>query len=423
MTNPVSALKVLIVAENASSRFGGEAFLPLKYFQILKRRGYDAKLITHVRNQDDLDVFFEDYTDDIQYVPDTVWHRIAWKCCSIFPAKVSEIVSDGLMKLAGAHAYSQLIRRLVREDKINLIHQPTPVSPKSPSAMHRFGLPLIIGPMNGGMNYPQGYEDYEGFLTRSFVKLARQSSVLANLIIPGKRRAKVLMVANARTRNALPFSDHSNVIEIVENGVDISTWKQPSSQKKLRSAFGPFQLIFIGRLIPLKAVDFTIRAVQLARKNGADIRFTIVGDGPDREKLEKLIKFCGLEDFVVFHGFLPQAECAKFLSQSDALILNSLHECGGAVVLEAMSMGLPVIAADWGGPADYLDEGSGILVPPSPREGFAERLSAAILKLADDPELCSSMGQAGLAKILEEYDWERKVTQMLEIYDQALKTH
>ncbi len=101
----------------------------------------------------------------------------------------------------------------------------------------------------------------------------------------------------------------------------------------------------------------------------------------------------GLNGAVRFHGFRPQAECAEILQRADALILNSLYECGGAVVLEAMSMGLPVIGPDWGGPADYLDETCGILVHPCPRETYAARIAEAIGELAADPERRVQMGR------------------------------
>ncbi len=421
MPPPTPTPEVLIVAENASSKFGGESFLPLKYFQLLKRRGYAAKLVTHARNKSDLDVFLEEYREDITYAPDTKWHRIVWRLCNVFPTKIREVLSELLLKGVGSHTLSKLVQDLILSGGINLIHQPTPVSPRSPSAMHRFGLPLVIGPMNGGMSYPQDYKDYESFFTRNFVTIARQTAVWVNLIIPGKRRAKILLVANARTRSALPLTNHPNVIEIVENGVDLTTWQQPPLKRELRSVSVPFRLVYMGRLISWKALDFTIRAIGLARDAGADVRFDILGDGPERTRLELLSTTLGLDDVITFHGFLSQVQCARILSESDALILNSLYECGGAVVLEAMSMGLPVIASDWGGPADYLDEGCGILVPPNPREDFEERLGAAIMQLVKDPALCHRMGQAGLTKIQNEFDWEKKIDQILEIYNLALK--
>ncbi len=412
--------KVLIIAENASSKFGGEAFLPLKYFQILKCRGYDATLITHARNQPDLDVFLGPYKDDIHYVADTIWHRIAWRFSATFPAKIRDTLSEALLKMAGAPAQSRLIRGLIRDGKVNLIHQPTPVSPKSPSAMHRFGLPLIIGPMNGGMTYPPGYADFEDPVTRRFVSVARGLASLANRLIPGKRRAYALIVANARTKAALPLHNHPNVIEMVENGVDLATWQAPSLPLPGKNAAAPFRLVFMGRLVAWKAVDVTFDALRQARDAGVDVRLDILGDGTMRGSLEAQSNQLGIAEAVTFHGFLPQSDCAAHLARSDALILNSVHECGGAVVLEAMSLGLPVIAADWGGPADYLDGTCGILVSPTPRTDFAERLCTAILQLAQDPALRQRLGQAGAAKVRQAYDWEKKVDQMVEVYQMAL---
>ena len=85
-----------------------------------------------------------------------------------------------------------------------MIHQPIPVSPKLPSSLHGFGVPVVIGPMNGGMTYPPGNEDHESALARCFIAVPRQIAVAMYVMFPGKRRASALLVANARTPGALP---------------------------------------------------------------------------------------------------------------------------------------------------------------------------------------------------------------------------
>jgi glycosyltransferase involved in cell wall biosynthesis len=278
------------------------------------------------------------------------------------------------------------------------------------------------------MNYPSGYDDLESPRARRFVAWSRRLAWLMNRAMPGKRDAAVLLVANERTRASLPFSGHLDVRVLVENGVDLATWqagparrKRASSPDQLKSSL---RLIFMGRLVSWKMVDVTLEAVQLSLNQGADVTLDVLGDGPERARLEQLVKDRSLEGTVRFHGYLPQTGCAEIVANADALILNSVRECGGAVVLEAMALGLPVIASDWGGPADYLDESCGILVSPVPRESFAVRLSAAILQLSRQPDLRRRMGEAGARKIVDQYDWEKKIDRIISIYaEMALIQH
>jgi glycosyltransferase involved in cell wall biosynthesis len=148
------------------------------------------------------------------------------------------------------------------------------------------------------------------------------------------------------------------------------------------------------------------------------VTLDILGDGPELADLR--LRASGLGKAVRFHGFQPQASGARILAASDALILNSIWECGGAVVLEAMALGLPVIASDWGGPADYLDPTCGLLVHPEPRDDFVDRLAGAILRLAQNPDLSRRMGAAGAAKVRRDFDWQRKIDAIETIYRQAI---
>lgn len=326
---------ILIVAPNASSRFGGEAFLPLKYFQILHRRGFPVRLIAHARNRTNLQEVLTTEIGSVDFIEDSVWHRLIWNVGRYLPGVLRDAIAGTALNLVNEAYQGKLIRRLVREGKIGVIHQPIPVSPKAPSSLYGFGVPVIIGPMNGGMTYPPGYSDHESAVARSIVSLARRIAVLVNRLIPGKRRAAALLVANERTRASLPIANHPKVIELVENGVDLSVWAPPRVVVNRRTG-DPFRLVFMGRLIRLKAIDITLEALCLARIAGVDAHLDILGDGDERPHLEALARSLGLADAVSFHGFVPQVECARRLVEADALILNSIHECGGVVVLEAM---------------------------------------------------------------------------------------
>ena len=408
-------MQILIVAQNASTLFGGEAILPIHYFRILRSRGIEVRLVAHARNRDNLQEHVGDWMDSIHFVPDTAYHKAILRAGRPFPHGIRQAIFGTAMNSVNEVYQRRIIRQLVDAGQVDLIHQPIPVSPKAPSSIHGFGVPVVIGPMNGNMTYPPGYEDYQTGLERNFVSVGRSAAGLANQITPGKRKAATLVVANDRTRAALPPSD-ARIEELPENGVILSTWDPPQS----RPSDGGFRLAFMGRLVDWKAVDITLQALQMAQEDLPGLHLDILGDGPERGALESLAKSLGLAEHVTFHGFQPQEVCASVLAKADALILNSLFECGGAVVLEAMSMGLPVIASDWGGPADYVNEDCGILVHPSPRSSFPLRLANAVRELHADPDRARQMGRKGARRVRENFDWERKVDRMIDIYEDAL---
>ena len=342
----------------------------------------------------------------------------------------------------------RLAQKIIHERQIDIVHQPILVSPKEPSMMFDMGVPVVIGPMNGGMKSPPAFRHRESKSIDLSIEIGRSFAHLFNTLIPGKLKATTLLVANQRTKEALPKGIGGKVIEIVENGVDLSIWK-PSlgleesgenikTQHPKKITKQPIRFVFVGRLVEWKAVDLLILAFKRVREQ-IPVELEIIGDGKERPALEALAKEQGLIQLqkpelatpdldsespkraaVNFTGFLSQIDCAQRLQLADVMVLPSLHECGGAVVLEAMTMGIPVIATNWGGPADYLDESCGILVEPTTRDSFISGLATAMLKMAKSPKLRQAMGKAGRQRILDHFDWEVKVDTMLTIYQEAI---
>lgn len=417
------APRVAIVAEHASARFGGEAALPLHYFRVLRQRQVDVWLVVHARTRPELTALFPDERR-IHYVEDSWFHLLMWRIGHWIPHRVDNFTAAFAMRLATQWVQRRIVLRLIAEEGVNVVHQPMPVSPREPTMMFGFGVPVVIGPMNGGINFPPAFRKYQGRLITLLLAAGRRSSTALNYLLPGKLRAAVLLVANERTRRALPPGLRGRVIEIVENGVDLSLWQRPVDRGP-RIGGEAVHFLFMGRLVDWKAVDLLLEAFRSVLSS-ASVRLTVVGDGPQRSALEAMCRAWGLladQDAepgkVCFAGWKSQAECAVLLGQADALVLPSLMECGGAVVLEAMAASLPVIATDWGGPADYIDPSCGILVPPTSRDVMVVGLAAAMLGLANSPELSSSMGAAGYQKVIRQFDWNVKVDRMLDIYREA----
>ncbi|WP_254955427.1 glycosyltransferase family 4 protein [Cyanobium sp. Cruz-8H5] len=381
----------------------------------------DAHLIVHARNREALLKLLPEERARMHFVPDTWLHKCLWGLTSRLPGVVGRVFTGPLLNLLTQLLTRRLAGRLIREHQLNLLHQPTPVSPKAPSLMFGLGVPVVFGPLNGGMTYPPGFAHLEGRAGRLLVVVARAGSHLVHRVMPGKLKAHTVLVANERTRRALPRGIRGRVIELVENGVDLKLFSAPSAERADGPPGGPVRFVFAGRLVDWKGVDHLLRAVSLLRAE-VPLVLDVLGDGTERLGLEALSRELDLCRMVTFHGWLPQPDVAARMRSADVFVLPSLWECGGAVVLEAMAAGVPVIATDWGGPADYLDDETGILVKPTNPRQFPQDLAAAMIRLANDPNLRQKLGQAARKKVQAQFDWDRKIDRITEIYESVLNT-
>jgi glycosyltransferase involved in cell wall biosynthesis len=402
--------RIIIVSSYTSTMAGGEAVLPWHYFVELRRRGVDAHLVTDVRTKDELVALEPSLTSGMHFVPHNLIVRVTEGAGRRFlPPSVRRVVVWpvlGLMTELGLRRRSQ---RLVREAPgPAVVHQPAPVSPRAPSLMVRVGAPVVIGPLNGGMTYPSGFALDVGRAERAARWLSRVVADAGNRVLRGKPRAALLLVANERTSNALPRSLRRVRVEhLVENGVDLGLFPFRERGDERR------RFVFAGRLVDWKRVDLALDA--LARTPDG-YSLDICGSGPLQEVLEHQAHRLGLAGRVTFHGLMTQSSCAEVFSHCDALLLPSVYECGGAVVLEAMASGLPVIATDWGGPADYLDSETAILVPPTSPESVIAGFANAMQTLGENERLVRQLGRAGSRRVEEEYSWTSKIDSIWELY-------
>lgn len=401
-------MRICIVAEHASKRFGGEAFLPVHYFGLLRSRGVEAWLVVHSRTRDELVEIFPHDIDRILFVPDLWAHKLLFRLSLYLPRRLSGATFGLLNQLITQFCQRSMVRQLIRNQPIDVVHQPIPISPRFPSALFGLGIPVVIGPMNGGMEYPPAFRRTESWVSRVAVATLRLFANAGNTLVPGKKYADVLLVANDRTRRALPSGIRGKVIELNENGIDVGMWQGPPD---IPDDAAP-RFLFVGRLVDWKAVDIAIRALDRVQSAQLDV----VGDGPMLEPWRTLTKELGVSERVHFIGQLTQPQYATHLRTSVALLLPSLYESGGAVVLEAMATGKPVIATRWGGPADYLGASCGILVEPKSYAALVAGFAEGMQKLIDSPDLAKSMGEAGRKRALRDFDWQRRIDRLIGIY-------
>ncbi len=402
-----NSLNILIVCEHASSQYGGEAILPLNYFRYLSKTNHTPYLITHERVRESLE---QDKSIDqaaVFYLPDTKLHQLLHKCSKFLPDRISVVTVGFLMHLITQFYQWKTARSVIKSKGVDIVHETAPVSATQPSAMFALGVPVIIGPMNGGMRFPKAFSHMSGIVEKVLYKVIPIFSMFYNIILPGKLFAKLMLVANNRTFKALPKLRCGNVELLVENGV-FSTKEAPQKSTKLAA----LNVLYVGRLVDWKTIDIAIDAIA---KTKTQAHLTIVGGGVDKEKLEAYVATNNIQH-IDFVGRVPHAEINQYYDTADIFVLPSIRECGGAVVLEAMSRGLPTIATDWGGPADYITQETGYLVAPSSREFMVSEFSRIIDMLSLNPELRYDIGMAAIQRVKEKFMWDTKVRKVVEYY-------
>jgi glycosyltransferase involved in cell wall biosynthesis len=154
-----------------------------------------------------------------------------------------------------------------------------------------------------------------------------------------------------------------------------------------------FVVVFAGRLIPEKGVDVAILAIAEARRHGSDVRLKVIGDGPERSNLEDLARREVPEGAAAFLGAMEPEAALTCIRHADAVIVPSVwSEPAGFVVLEAMAMGVPVIASAVGGIPE-IARGAATLVARSDPAA----LSRAVIDLASNPVRMQEMATQGRA--------------------------
>ena len=207
-------------------------------------------------------------------------------------------------------------------------------------------------------------------------------------------RARLVVAISHFCRSQLMlFSDpaHWDKISIVHCGVDPARYRREAEARAQK-------ILFVGRLDPVKGGPLLLEAFGRIREKHPEATLDIIGDGPERPRLEARARAPG--QAVTFHGYQSQDEVARHLSQSDMLVLPSFAEGVPVVLMEAMASRIPVIASRVAGISELVEDGvSGFLVPPGDTDSLTDRRD----RLLSDPALCGQMGEVGRAKVEAEF--------------------
>jgi len=240
-----------------------------------------------------------------------------------------------------------------------------------------------------------------------------RSAVLKTLGGPierwGERFAEAVVVITPRLcRLLLSDGVDEDRVHVIPPGVNPSLFDGPFEDPF--AGVGRPRVLFVGRLAPQKGVRNLVAAAGLLEDPSAQV--LLVGDGPERPALEREAERIGLGDRLHFLGFVAHDRLPAVLAHADLLVLPSLYEELGTVLLEAMQAGLPIVASKTGGIPDVIEDGvNGLLVPP----GNPEALAHAIDRLLADRDLAYRLSE-GARERGKDYDWEVLAERVLAVY-------
>lgn len=180
---------------------------------------------------------------------------------------------------------------------------------------------------------------------------------------------------------------------------------------------GTFEIISAGRLVHMKGFDLTIRAFGrfIGDNPSAKAKLTIVGSGPERERLDALVNSLGIQDRVKMISWIERPLLLERMKRSSLFLFPS-HEGAGMVVPEALSFGLPVVTLDNCGPGQFVTPEYGVAVAADTYEGTVAALAKAVENIYSDKARHQAMRLAARQAFEQKFDWDRRGEVLRDIY-------
>jgi glycosyltransferase involved in cell wall biosynthesis len=250
-------------------------------------------------------------------------------------------------------------RALHAQTPYDAVHHLTWGGIRAPTFLGALGIPLIVGPVGGGETSPKTLRDRfpaKGRLLEAIRDFSTANVERSPITGPGLRAAAVIFARTSDTKNILSPDLRKKTRVLMEIGVAPEQIFTPRPPRQ-----GPPRLLYAGRLLYWKGVHIAIEAIANLVPRMPDIKFTIVGFGPEADRLRADIARYNIEKNIEFVAWMPQDQFMRLYDANDMLLFPSLHDSTGWVVLEALCKGMPVACLDLGGPKDIVTPQSGVI--------------------------------------------------------------
>jgi glycosyltransferase involved in cell wall biosynthesis len=390
-------MRVLHVV-TAYPRYAGDPIVPwlTELIRRLRSRGVDSEVLTSAYMGGGNREYDGAVVHRFRYVP-ARWERLTHEENAADRAGRSPLFA--LVSVAYVTAGIAAIRRLVRRTRYDVVHVhwPVPHAAMGIAAQRACGMAMVT--------------TYYG----AELRLAARSRPLLSLLRAGARRSARNIAISRHTADDLARLTGVRA-EVIPYSIAFTPHARSTAHTRRR-----FTALFVGRLVERKGVPVLLEAWSRAALPNATL--AIVGDGPDRQRLEAQAGALGIADSVEFRGRVTDRELADAYSSAELFVLPAVLDAKGdteglgVVLLEAMASHVPVIASAAGGITDVVVDGdSGVLVPP----GDAAALADAMHRLHADAALRARLAANGAARVRDEFSWDAIADRWAAVYRDAI---
>lgn len=410
--------KVLIVADDCNPEWHSLPALVFKYVSELSKH-IDITLVTQIRNQVNLDKAKIKNIDVVYIDNESVAapiHKLATKITGgpnmAMTAKVAFRYPSCLhFEWVVWHRFKKEITSGVYD----VVHRVSPMSPVIPCPIAKWNktVPTVIGPILSSPKWPKGYTDIK-VKGRDWLSYFRGLHRLLPYYRSSYKNAAAILAGYPHTIADLPKSALPRVIDFSEGGVDPVDFPMPT-----KAIHNKITVLFVGRLVPYKLPGVLIHSFISSRLLQQH-RLVFIGDGPERKRLEQLVKDNNLTHCIEFAGTISQKEVGKYMRESEIFAFPSIREQGGGVITLAGMSCMASVVVDYGGPAYRVPDGTGIRVPMSNKQGLIKSFRMELENLINKPETILSLGKAARKYTEEHYSWNAKAVNTMKVYDWVL---
>ncbi len=416
-------IRTLLIAEAANPEWASVPLVGWSMATAIARHS-DAHIVTQVRNRDAFVRAGLREGADFTAIDTESLSRPLWKLATFLRGGkgLGWTIQTAITSLSYPY-FERLVWRQfgdrIRHGEFDIVHRITPLTPTARSSLaprvRRAGVPFVLGPLNGGVPWPKGF-DRDRRREREWLSYLRG----AYKWLPGYRstiQSSALVLAGSRfTLGDLPQAYADRYEYEPENGIDPRRF----SRAGVPYDGGVLRLCFVGRLVPYKGADMVLRAsADLLRSRRATL--DIVGDGPMMPELLRLSNELQVSGSVKFHGWVEHERVQDILVSCHVMAFPSVREFGGGVVLESMAVGIVPVVADYAGPGELVDAEVGYKVAMGSREEITERLSAVLASImASPPAALSNRARAGIERVRDSFTWDAKARRMIARYERLL---